>query len=57
MAMKLLGIPYPRLEGFHLFENWLDLSLKEKMKSILGTARRIVQRNYFRPLDYSRYER
>jgi coenzyme F420 hydrogenase subunit beta len=57
MAMKLLGIPYPRLEGFHLFENWLDLSLKEKVKSVLGTIRRIVQRNYFKPLDYSNYQR
>ena len=54
LAMKMLGIPYPRLEGFHLFENWLDLSPKEKVKSVLGTARRIVQRNYFKPLDYGR---
>lgn len=56
LAMKLLGIPCPRLEGFHLFENWLDLPLKEKVKSIFGTARRIVQRNYFKPLDYSKYQ-
>ena len=55
LAMKLLGIPYPRLKGFHLFENWLDLPAKEKVKSVLGTARRIIQRNYFKPLDYSRY--
>lgn len=54
LAMKLLGIPYPRLEGFHLFENWLDLPLKEKVKSVLGTVKRIVQRNYFKPLDYSK---
>ena len=53
LAMKLLRIPYPKLEGFHLFENWLDLPFKEKVKSILGTAKRIVQRNYFKPLDYS----
>jgi coenzyme F420 hydrogenase subunit beta len=57
LAMKILGIPYPRLEGFHLFENWLDLPLKEKVKSVVGTARRIVQRNYRKPLDYSIYER
>jgi coenzyme F420 hydrogenase subunit beta len=56
LAMKLLGIPYPRLEGFHLFENWLDLPMKEKVKSVLGTARRIIQRNYFKPLDYSDYQ-
>lgn len=53
LTMKMLGVPYPRLEGFYLFDNWLDLPLKEKAKSILGTARRIVQRKYFKPLDYS----
>jgi hypothetical protein len=26
--------------------------VKEKIKSILGTARRIIQRNYFKPLTY-----
>jgi coenzyme F420 hydrogenase subunit beta len=50
LAMRMLGIPTPHLEGFHLFENWLDLSLKEKVKSVLGTARRIVQRNYFKAM-------
>jgi len=55
LAMKMLGIPYPRLEGFHLFANWLDLPAKEKVKSILGTAKRIIQRNYFKPLDYTKY--
>jgi coenzyme F420 hydrogenase subunit beta len=54
LAMKMLGIPYPELKGFHLFENWLDLPAREKVKSVLGTARRIVQRNYFKPLDYGR---
>ncbi len=48
LAMKLLGIPRPKLEGFHLFENWLDLPVKDKAKSVLGTARRIVQRKYYR---------
>ena len=52
LAMRLLGIPHPRVKGFHLFENWLGLPLKEKAKSIFGTARRIIQRNYFKPLKY-----
>lgn len=51
LAMSILGIPRPKLEGFHLFENWMDLPGKEKAKSILGTARRIIQRNYFKPLN------
>ena len=53
LAMKLLGIPRPELKGFHLFENWLDLKGKEKIKSILGTARRIIQRNYFKPQEFA----
>jgi coenzyme F420 hydrogenase subunit beta len=52
LAMKLLGIPHPNLKGFHLFRNWLDLSIREKVKSILGTSRRIIKRNYFKPLTY-----
>jgi len=55
VAMKLLGIPRPQLKGFHLLDNWLDLSTKEKVKSVLGTARRIVQRNYFNPLNCSKF--
>ena len=51
LAMKLLGIPCPQLKGFHLFENWLDLAAKEKAKSILGTVKRIIRRNYFKPWD------
>lgn len=52
LAMRFLGVPYPRLEGFHLFENWMHLPLKVKIKSILGTMRRIIQRNYFKPIAY-----
>lgn len=55
LAMRLLGIPYPRLHGFHLFRNWLDLSTNDKIRSVAGTARRIIQRRYFRPLDFSGY--
>lgn len=51
LAMKLLRIPYPRLEGFHLFENWLALPLKEKARSIFGTMKRIIQRKYYRLLE------
>lgn len=49
MAMRMFGIPTPRLVGFSLFENWSSLPLKEKLRSTLGTARRIVQRKYYLP--------
>jgi coenzyme F420 hydrogenase subunit beta len=50
LTMKAFGIPTPRLSGFYLFENWLTLPAKEKARSILGTARRIIQRKYYRPV-------
>lgn len=52
LGMKLLGIPHPTLDGFHLHENWMDLSLKEKIISVAGTIRRIVQRRYYKPLKF-----
>lgn len=48
-ALRLLGLPTPRLRGFHLFRNWLRLPLREKLRSILGTMRRAIVRGYFRP--------
>jgi hypothetical protein len=29
-------------------ENWMDLSAKEKVRSVLGTVRRILQRGYYK---------
>jgi coenzyme F420 hydrogenase subunit beta len=52
LVMKAFGIPTPRLNGFSLFENWLTLPTKEKARSILGTARRIIQRKYYKPVTY-----
>ena len=52
-AFKILGIPAPKLEGFYLFKNWKELLLKEKARSILGTLKRIIQRKYYKPVDYS----
>jgi len=53
-AMKLLGLPVPGLANAHLFRCWLGLPLKEKLKSTVGTARRIVSRKLFRPLRLDR---
>lgn len=51
-TMKAFGLPAPHYDGFPLFENWLELPLAEKTRSIIGTARRILQRKYHRPIDY-----
>lgn len=49
-TMKTLGIPAPHFQGFSLLQNWLKLSGGQKIRSILGTAKRIITRNYFRSL-------
>jgi coenzyme F420 hydrogenase subunit beta len=54
LAMKLMGIPRPEIQGYHLFENWLDLSAKEKARSVLGTLRRIWQRGYYQAMSDKR---
>ena len=46
LAFRLLGVPTPRYQGYSLFRNWQALSSKEKVGSVLGTMRRIVQRGY-----------
>ncbi len=50
-AFRLFGLPTPDLKGFSLFRNWRQLPLKEKLRSTLGTVRRIITRRYYRPLN------
>jgi coenzyme F420 hydrogenase subunit beta len=50
VTMNTLGIPAPHFEGFSLYRNWLKLPGGQKLRSILGTAKRIFTRNYFRLL-------
>ena len=48
LTMRLFGMPVPRLRGFSLFRNWLELPLADKGKSFLGTARRIAKKRYWK---------
>jgi len=48
LAFKTAGIPVTRLIGLPLFRLWLGLPSREKLKSTLGTLRRIVDRKYYR---------
>jgi len=54
LTMKAFGLPAPRFDGFQLFENWLELPFREKARSFVGTARRILQRKYHRPIEHDR---
>ncbi len=52
LAFKIIGIPSPKFKGFYLLRNWMSNSLVGKMKSILGTFKRILMRRYYRPFEY-----
>lgn len=50
LIMRIMRIPVPHFEGFSLFSNWRGLSAGEKIRSIAGTFKRIIQRNWTKPL-------
>lgn len=52
LTMRALGIAAPRFGGFSLFRNWLRIPLRDKLRSFVGTARRVVARQYHRPYQY-----
>jgi coenzyme F420 hydrogenase subunit beta len=47
-ALRVLGAAVPAYRGFSLYANWRTLPLGEKLRSLLGTARRTVQRKWYR---------
>ncbi|MEA3213066.1 MAG: coenzyme hydrogenase subunit beta [Chthoniobacter sp.] len=47
-AMRLFGIPTGEFNQKDLFHCWLQLSLKEKLQSTLGTIQRIIRRKLYR---------
>ena len=49
LAMRVLGIPTPHYEGFNLYENWKRLPVEGKLRSILGTVKRMIARQYYKP--------
>lgn len=54
LGMRIMRIPALRFEGFSLFPNWCDLSVSGKARSIAGTIKRIIQRNWTKPLELFR---
>jgi coenzyme F420 hydrogenase subunit beta len=50
LAFRLLGLPVTRVKGIPFVRLWLGLSAINKVKSVFGTARRILARKYYRPL-------
>ncbi len=48
LALTLLLRPVPRYVGFNLFAGWSLLSLKERLRTVVGTLRRGLQRGWYR---------
>ena len=48
-ALSLFRIAHPTYTGFPLFRAWLSLSLKDKIRSVLGTVLRIYRKKLFLP--------
>jgi coenzyme F420 hydrogenase subunit beta len=49
LGSRLLGLPAPRFEGMALWRLWVGgLTLTEKLRSIVGTLRRIIRRRLYR---------
>jgi coenzyme F420 hydrogenase subunit beta len=50
LAMRLFCLPVSDFQGLDLLHCWLGVSLDEKLRSTLGTIRRILVRKLYRPL-------
>lgn len=49
LAMRLTGLPAPKYSGFNLRMNFNDLSLPDKIRSVVGTIKRIFKRGMIFP--------
>lgn len=47
IGLKLFGIPLPRFVGFSLARSWLQIPPLQKVKTILGTVRRVIVRRLY----------
>ncbi len=57
IAMRAIQIPVPSYTGFNLWANWRSLPSKEKIRSFMGTFKRIILRKLHKPLTGSqKYE-
>jgi len=48
LAMRMMWVPIPRFENFSLFRSWVRLPFGRKVRTVLGTCRRIFTRNQWR---------
>lgn len=48
-AMRMLRLPVPNYQGYRLGRLWWNLPVGEKLRSVVGTIRRVLERGYDRP--------
>ena len=54
LALKLCCVPCPDYKGFSLFANWLtELTFSGKLKSVLGTVKRVFVKKLYKRNYYS----
>jgi coenzyme F420 hydrogenase subunit beta len=53
VALRLFGIPVPRFSGFALGRSWLGIPMNRKIKTVLGTAKRVIARRLYSKSDIS----
>ncbi len=47
LGLRLFGIPVPRFPGFSLMRSWLGIPIDRKVKTILGTVKRVIERQLY----------
>ena len=53
MALRMLGLPVTRFAGLDLWHSWKQLTMEDKLRSTLGTVRRVLTRKLYRPMKLS----
>jgi coenzyme F420 hydrogenase subunit beta len=48
LAMRLLAVPTPKFPGFPLRQEWLRIPIVQKLRTIVGTARRVLWRGQWK---------
>jgi coenzyme F420 hydrogenase subunit beta len=56
LALRLFGLPVTRFTGLDLWHCWRQLSFEEKLRSTLGTVRRILTRKLYRPAKLNSHD-
>ena len=47
-ALRMFLVPVPSFRGFSLFRGWMQLTLSRKVRSLLGTMKRVIARGLWR---------